>query len=40
MDAKTSKIITIGRSFGAGGKTIGRMVADMLCIPYYDSEHP
>ena len=38
MDAKTSKIITIGRSFGAGGKTIGRMVADSLSIPYYDSE--
>lgn len=38
MDAKTSKIITIGRSFGAGGKTIGKMVADLLNIPYYDSE--
>lgn len=38
MDAKTSKIITIGRSFGAGGKTIGRKVADLLNIPYYDSE--
>ena len=38
MDAKTSKIITIGRSFGAGGKTIGKLVADKLNIPYYDSE--
>lgn len=38
MDAKTSKIITIGRSFGAGGKTIGKLVADRLNIPYYDSE--
>lgn len=38
MDAKTSKIITIGRSYGAGGKTIGKKVADMLGIPYYDSE--
>lgn len=38
MDAKTSKIITIGRSFGAGGKTIGKKVADTLGIPYYDSE--
>lgn len=37
MNAKTSKIISIGRSYGAGGKTIGRKVADMLCIPYYDS---
>ena len=38
MDAKTSKIITIGRAFGAGGKTIGKMVAEALNIPYYDSE--
>ena len=38
MYAKTSKIITIGRSFGAGGKTIGKLVADSLNIPYYDSE--
>ena len=38
MDAKTSKIISIGRSFGAGGKTIGKLVADSLNIPYYDSE--
>ncbi|MCR5340720.1 MAG: cytidylate kinase-like family protein [Saccharofermentans sp.] len=38
MDAKTSKIISIGRSFGAGGKTIGKLVADRLNIPYYDSE--
>lgn len=38
MYAKTSKIITIGRSFGAGGKTIGKKVADLLGIPYYDSE--
>lgn len=38
MDAKTSKIITIGRSYGAGGKTIGRRVAESLGIPYYDSE--
>ena len=38
MEAKTSKIISIGRSYGAGGKTIGKMVADSLNIPYYDSE--
>lgn len=38
MDAKTSKIISIGRSFGAGGKTIGKKVSEMLSIPYYDSE--
>jgi cytidylate kinase len=38
MYAKTSKIITIGRSYGAGGRTIGRKVADLLGIAYYDSE--
>ena len=38
MQQKTSKIISIGRSFGAGGKTIGKMVAEALNIPYYDSE--
>lgn len=38
MEQKTSKIISIGRSFGAGGKTIGKVVADALGIPYYDSE--
>lgn len=38
MEQKTSKIISIGRSFGAGGKTIGKAVADALGIPYYDSE--
>lgn len=38
MEKKTSKIISIGRSFGAGGKTIGKAVADALGIPYYDSE--
>ena len=38
MQQKTSKIISIGRSFGAGGKTIGKKVAEALNIPYYDSE--
>ena len=38
MYAKTSKIITIGRSYGAGGRTIGRKVAELLGIAYYDSE--
>ncbi len=30
-------IITIGRSYGAGGRSIGKQVASMLHIPYYDS---
>ena len=32
------KIITISREFGSGGRTIGRMVADALGIPFYDKE--
>ena len=32
------KIITISREFGSGGRTIGRMVADQLGIPFYDKE--
>lgn len=32
------KIITISREFGSGGRTIGRMVAEALNIPFYDKE--
>lgn len=32
------KIITIGREYGSGGRTIGKLVADKLGIPYYDRE--
>lgn len=32
------KIITIGREYGSGGRTIGKMVAEKLGIPYYDRE--
>lgn len=31
-------IITIARSYGAGGRGLGRMLADELDIPYYDRE--
>ena len=31
-------IITISRQFGSGGRTIGRIVADKLGIPFYDKE--
>lgn len=31
-------IITIARQYGSGGKTIGRMLAERLGIPYYDRE--
>ena len=36
--ALTDRIITIGRSYGAGGRTIAQMVAQKLNIPYYDSQ--
>ncbi len=36
-DACTDYIITIGRSYGAGGRSIGKKVAEHLHIPYYDS---
>ncbi len=33
-----SKIITISREFGSGGRSIGRKVAEVLGIPFYDKE--
>ena len=32
------KMITISREFGSGGRTIGRMVAEKLGVPFYDKE--
>ena len=32
------KIITISREFGSGGRTIGRLVAEKLGIPFYDKD--
>ena len=29
-------IITISRQFGSGGRTVGRLVAENLGIPFYD----
>ena len=34
----TNKIITISREFGSGGRTIGKLVAEKLGIPFYDKE--
>jgi len=31
-------IITISRQFGSGGRTVGRLVAEKLGIPFYDKE--
>ena len=36
-EARTSCIITLGRSYGAGARTIGRKLAAELRIPYYDA---
>lgn len=33
-----TRIITISREFGSGGRTIGKMVADRLGLKYYDKE--
>ena len=34
----TYRILTISRQFGAGGHTLGQLVAEKLNIPFYDSE--
>lgn len=33
-----NRIITIGREFGSGGRTIAKMTGEQLGIPVYDSE--
>ena len=33
-----TKIITISREFGSGGRSIGKAIAKQLDIPYYDKE--
>ncbi|MCD8018549.1 MAG: cytidylate kinase-like family protein [Clostridiales bacterium] len=35
--ALTDRIITIGRSYGSGGRSVGRLLAEKLNIPYYDA---
>lgn len=35
---KDNIIIAIGRTFGSGGREIGRKIADELGIPFYDKE--
>ena len=32
------KVIIISRQYASGGRTIGKMVADELQIPLYDTE--
>ncbi len=31
-------IITISREFGSGGRKVGELLAQQLCIPFYDKE--
>ena len=31
-------VITIGRSYGSGGRTLGKMLAEELGVKYYDRE--
>lgn len=38
MESNTHPIFVIGRSFGAGGRAIGRRLATRLGIPFYDNE--
>ncbi len=35
---KTTSVITIGRQYGSGGRSIGEKVAHELNIPFYDKE--
>ena len=38
MNDKNNFVITIGRSFGSGGREIGRKLAETLGMTYYDRE--
>lgn len=38
MDNQGNFIIVIGREFGSGGRTIGKLIASRLRIDYYDTE--
>lgn len=35
---KNNLVITVGRQFGSGGRAIGKLIAEMLGIAYYDNE--
>lgn len=34
----SKQIITVSREFGSGGRTVGKRVAELLNVPYYDKE--
>ena len=35
---KCNTVISISRQFGSGGRAIGKLIADKLEIPFYDSQ--
>ena len=38
LDNSSRRIITIGRQLGAGGRSVGKLVANKLGIDFYDKE--
>ena len=38
MSSSKKNIITVSREFGSGGRTVGKRVAELLNVPYYDKE--
>ena len=38
MEVENNFVIVIGREFGSGGRTIGKLLASRLGIDYYDTE--
>ena len=34
----SKQIITISREFGSGGRSVGKRVAELLDVPYYDKK--
>lgn len=38
MDTQDNFVIVIGRQFGSGGRTVGKLLASRLGVDYYDTE--
>ena len=36
MDKNEKFVITINRELGSGGRTVGRLLAEKLGVPFYD----
>jgi cytidylate kinase len=36
MNKNEKFVITINRELGSGGRTVGRLLAEKLCVPFYD----